>query len=311
MIKNDLKIQALLHGDIFEQLANDRNIDINEAREIVANMSFKDYRKFLEATLAQPTNSFSTVKPTYPNPSQVKQTPEVPDDDDADKAGNPLLRQEDIIPPSGQTIGPSSQSGNTAQGATATNTTATGTSASWPGKGTPPQVGMTVSVKGPNGVPVPGQVSQVDMSSKGVKVKNPTTGQDEWTNIDALEPFMAQNNPNQQQTQQTQQAMQPVQQQAMEDANDLARLRTLAGIKENCSAGATGASSIAISPTSMTAPIKRRSTLDSMKKEYEPKEAAKTIVGDTKPNQASGELSANLAVRGKKTASRTNNGFKK
>ena len=45
--------------------------------------------------------------------------------------------------------------------------------------------------------------------------------------------------------------------------------------------------------------------------EYVPKEAAKTIVGDTKPNQASGELSATLAANGKRTASRINNGIKR
>jgi hypothetical protein len=257
MIKNDLKIQSLIHGDIFEKLAKDRQIDINEARELVANMSFSEYYAL---------NEF-------------------------------------ITPPSGQTISPS---GPTNAG------TGTNTKANWPGKGAPPEVGMTVGLKGPNGIPVPGQISQVDMSAKGVKVKNPTTGQDEWTNLDALEPFMAQagspsappagNSSNQP----------PVPgQQTAEDANDLVRLRELAGIKENCSAGATGAGSIAVAPAAMGSMRKRQPTDEEFKKEYTPKEAAKTIVGDTKPNQASGELSSNLAVRGKKTASRTNNGFKR
>jgi hypothetical protein len=56
---------------------------------------------------------------------------------------------------------------------------------------------------------------------------------------------------------------------------------------------------------------KRQPTVEVVKKEYTPKEPAKTIVGDTKPSQASGELSANLAARGKKSAGRTNNGFKR
>ena len=314
MIKNDLKIQTLLHGDIVEQLARERMLTLEEARDLVSKMSFKDYRNFLEATLQQPTNSFSTIKPTYPNPAQVKQTPEVPDDDEQDRLSDPQLKQEDITPPSGQTIGPNSQS-NGANNPSQSNqpTAAPGSSSSWPGKGTPPQVGMTVGLKGPNGVPVPGQISQVDISAKGVKVKNPTTGQDEWTNIDALQPFMAQNNQQQgQNNQSNQQNMQQSQQQAMEDANDLQRLRELAGIKENCSAGATGSGSIAIAPVAVGNTIKRRPPAEeSQKKEYEPRDSAKTIIGDTKPNQASGELSANLAVRGKKTASRTNNGFKR
>jgi len=198
-----------------------------------------------------------------------------------------------IVPPSGQTIAP----------ATSQQKPATGPSkmkAIWPGKGAPVEVGMTVGLKGPNGLPVPGQVSQVDMAAKGVKVKNPTTGQDEWANMDNLEPFMAQDDQNQ--------TIQPGTQQ---DTNDLARLKELAGIRENCSGGATGAGAIAIAPAAMGAVKKRQPTDEQLKKEYTPKEAAKTIVGDTKPNQASGELSANLAVRGKKTASRSNNGFKK
>jgi hypothetical protein len=171
-------------------------------------------------------------------------------------------------------------------------------------------MGMTVGLKGPNGIPVPGQVSQVDASAKGVKVKNPTTGQDEWVNMDALQPFMAGGKPNAN--------IQPgagTNQQSVtttaEDAGQLTRLRELAGIKENCSAGATGAGSIAVAPAAMGSIRKRQPTDEQIKKEYTPKEAAKTIAGDTKPSQASGELSANLAARGKKSAGRINNGFKR
>ena len=279
MIKNDLKIQSLIHGDIFEQLAKYKKIDISEAREYIANMSFSEYRDLLEF----------------------------------------------ITPPSGQTIGPTGPtnapttnatqkigSGNLSQNATPPMPTAgtptPNTVNNWPGKGTTPTVGMTVGLKGPNGQPVPGQISQVDPQGKGVTVKNPTTGQEEWANMDALQPISSQNS-----GQQTGQVVPPsgMQQQTAEDANDLVRLRELAGIKENCSAGATSAGSIAVAPAAMGNMRKRQPTDEQLKKEYEPKEAAKTIVGDTKPNQASGELSSNLAVRGKKTASRTNNGFKR
>jgi len=198
-----------------------------------------------------------------------------------------------ITPPSGQTIAPSTA------GKPQTAPTASGPQkikSIWPGKGAPPEVGMTVGIKGPNGLPVPGQISQVDMTAKGVKVKNPTTGQDEWTNIDSLQPYMVQGNSAQMQE---------------ELGNKLQRMKTLAGIKEECSGGATGAGAIAMAPTSMGSIKRRQPTDEELKKEYTPKGPAKTIVGDTKPHQASGELSANLAVRGKKTATRNNNGFKK
>jgi hypothetical protein len=211
-----------------------------------------------------------------------------------------LIEAPIIVPPSGQTIGPQGSQGSQ-------NQTTSGSSqvkSIWPGKGTPIETGMTVGLKGPNGVPVPGQVSQVDMASKGVKVKNPTTGQDEWMNTDTLQPFMASgsgtptNQPNQPTT-------------TVEDTNDLARLRELAGIKENCSAGATGAGAIAVAPAAMGTMKRRQFTDEKLKKEYTPEGPPKTIVGDTKPHQASGELSANLVARGKKSAGRTNNGMKK
>lgn len=203
-----------------------------------------------------------------------------------------------ITPPSGQTITPSSTA--TAQKTQKTTSPPSQIKSLWPGQGAPVEVGMTVGIKGENGLPMPGTVSQVDMTANGVKVKNPTTGKTEWMNTDGLEPFMAA----QDGTPQPGQTVQP--------SEDIQRLRELAGIKENCSAGASGAGAIAIAPMPMGKMKKRQETNEEVpKKEYTPKGPAKTIVGDTKPNQASGELSANLAVRGKKTASRSNNGFKK
>lgn len=200
-----------------------------------------------------------------------------------------------ITPPSGQTITPS---GSSAQKQPAAQGSPQQVKSVWPGKGSPVEVGMTVGLKGPNGLPVPGTISQVDTGAKGVKVKNPTTGQEEWSNMDTLEPFMAQNQPGVQQP--------PAQQQT-----DLQRLRELAGIKENCSGGATGAGAIAIAPAPMGKVKRRQETTEQAPVEYTPKGPPKTIVGDTKPNQASGKLSADLAVRGKKTASRINNGRKR
>lgn len=213
-----------------------------------------------------------------------------------------------ITPPSGQPIAPTgpNTNGAPAAGSNATN----GATAIWPGQGAPIQQGMTVGLKGPNGIPVPGQVSQVDQGAQGVKVKDPTTGQEQWHNDSELQPFMAKGTlPGANASQQGTGVVQ-----ATEDT-ELVRLKELAGlgnIRENCSAGATGASSIAIAPTGFgKKPIKREYTQEAKPVEYVPKEAAKTIVGDTKPNQASGKLSADLAARGQKSAGRTNNGFKR
>ena len=219
-----------------------------------------------------------------------------------------------ITPPSGSTIGPSSNA-TTSQGSTPAP--GGGTQSIWPGKGAPLAVGMTVGLKGPNGLPVPGQVSQVDMASKGVKVKNPTTGQEEWQSTDNLNPYMANGTASAPATSGTsatgvntadQQPGLPAP--TTEDA-ELTRILELAGIKEDCSGGATGAGAIAIAPTAMGKMQKRQSTEEEYKAEYTRTEAPKTIVGDTKPFQASGKLSADLVANGKKAAGRTNNGMKK
>jgi hypothetical protein len=155
---------------------------------------------------------------------------------------------------------------------------------------------MTVGLKGPNGVPMPGEISKVDTMANGVTVKDPTTGKDQWMNIKDLQPFMAQG-----------QQAQPT----AEDVAHLTRLRELAGIKENCSGGATGAGAIAIAPAATGNVKKRQYPEESLQKEYTPKHSAETIAGDTKPGQASGQLSANLAASGKKSAGRINNGKKR
>lgn len=198
-----------------------------------------------------------------------------------------------ITPPSGQTIGPSANPQGQAQKQPAAAKAPQQVKALWPGQGAPVEVGMTVGLTDPKGMPVPGEVSQVDMSANGVKVKNPLTGKDEWLNTDDLQPFTVQ------------QGETPGQ------GNDLQRLKELAGISENCSGGATGAGAIAIAPAPLGRLKKREPAEEALKKEYTPREAAKTIIGDTKPNQASGELSSTLAANGKRTASRINNGIKR
>jgi hypothetical protein len=262
MKKLDNLANDLIYGDMVRKVAAQRNVGLTEARILIAEMSFKEYRDLEEDNTA-------------------------------------------ITPPSGNTIGPTTQNTQQQQANTP------GAKSTWSGKG-PITVGMTVGVKGPNGLPAPGEVSQVDMGAKGVKVKNPTTGQDEWMNMDALQPFMAAGAPggsaNIQPGTQTQ-TQQPTQEEL--DIAGLSRLRELAGIGENCSGGATGAGSIAGAAMPMGKMKKRQYPEESLQTEYTPRSSAQTIAGDTKPNQATGKLSADLAASGKVSAGRANNGRKR
>lgn len=267
MIRNDRKIQEIIHGDIIKRVAEARKINISEARDIVSRMSFKEYMKL----------------------------------------------GEDITPPSGSAIGPTSNA-TTPSANPSQPPAGAATAVSWPGKGTPVEVGMTVGLKGPNGLPVPGQVSQVDMASKGVKVKNPTTGQEEWQNTDNLNPYTAAGAgaaqlPANGTQPGTATSGAPVTT-TTEDAG-IKRMRQLAGIRENASAGATGAGSIAVAPAAMGQMQKRQHTDEERKVEYTRTEPAKSIIGDTKPFQASGKLSADLSANGMKSAGRANNGMKR
>ena len=267
MIKGDRIINALAYGDAVEKLAKERNVGLTEARMILSQMSFIEYRNLEEAGVS-------------------------------------------ITAPSGNIIGPTtSGQQNLSQQNTATAAKSPAQMKSiWPGLGAPVEVGMTVGLKGPNGLPVPGQVSQVDAGAKGVKVKNPTTGQEEWANIDSLQPFMAGSDKGQNIQSGTQSTQQPT----AEDVNDLARMRKLAGIKEDASCGATGAGAIAVAPAAMGKVKKRSDSVEESPSLEHPEAGRKTIVGATGPQASQiGKLSANNAARGKKTASRANNGFKK
>ncbi len=242
MIRNDIYIQNIVHGDAIALLAEQKNISLQEARQELSKMNFKEYYAFITEAGAA------------------------------------------IVPPSGNAIGSSAA----AQKPPVATTGPSQVKSIWPGAGAPVEVGMTVGVKDATGKQVPGQISHIDAAANGAKVKNPVTGKDEWVNTDQLEPFIAQ--------------------QGTAGQTDLQRLQELAGIKED---GGTSAGSVAVFPAPLGRLKKRESTEEALKKEYTPREPAKTIVGDTKPLQASGELSATLAANGKKTASRTNNGFKR
>jgi len=201
----------------------------------------------------------------------------------------------DIPAPSGQTISPSAA-------APATQQQPQGKQRMFvPGQ--PVLPGMTVGVNDATGRNrVPGTVSNVDKATNTVKVMDPKTGQTTTHGINDLGAIAAKATvqPNQQVSQQVGQQM----------AEELSRLRQLAGIAEDASCGASGAGGIATAPMPM-GKVKRRQPVEEVQaKEYTPT-VAKTVVGDTKPSQASGELSSTLAANGKKTASRINNGFKK
>lgn len=242
---------SLFHDVVIQNLAESKNISIEDARKEVSKLSFAEYHRLSEANGAA------------------------------------------IVPPSGNTISPTTSN----QQNTPTSAASNKMKAIWPGKGAPVEMGMTVGLKGPSGTPVPGEVTQVDATAKGVKVKNPTTGRDEWMNMDTLEPFMANSTAGGQQQQQN---IAPTAESA-----ELMRLKELAGIREDCSGGATGAGAIAVSPAAMGSVRKRQGTEEGMtKKEHTPKGPSKTIVGDTKPMQATGELSATLAANNKPTANR-------
>lgn len=264
MLRHSPKIIDLMYESAINRLAITKGITLRESKQEIAQMSFIQYLTLLEASA-------------------------------------------NITPPSGQTIGPSASSVPAQPSAQATQNKTPQTAPAkaqimWNGPGSPIEQGMTVGLKGPNGLPVAGEITQVDTNSKGVKVKNPATGQEEWHGNDDLQQFVDGNS----KPGATPQAA-GLQQQM---AEDIRRMRHLAGIAEDASSGASCAGGIAIAPVAVGNVKRRTATEEAPAVEYTPK-VAKTVAGDTKPNQASGKLSADLAARGKKTASRTNNGFKK
>jgi hypothetical protein len=259
MLKNNPKITELMYDNLSKLLSENTSVTMQEAASTINEMSFSQYLKLIEAGA-------------------------------------------NITPPSGQQIGPNAGAPSMPGGVQPQQQNQQGvkqnapvkTPVMWRGQGAPIEQGMTVGLKGVNGVPVPGEITQVDQSANGVKVKNPTTGQEEWHGNDDLEPYIASNKP----------GMQPM-------AEEIKRIRQLAGIAEDASGGCTGAGSVGGGvPVALGGMKRRKQVEEAPKVEYKAK-VAKTVVGDTKPAQASGKLSADLAARGMKTAARTNNGFKK
>jgi hypothetical protein len=255
----------MIHEMVISNLAENKNISLDEAKDIVSKMSFMEYHKLSEASA-------------------------------------------DIAPPSGNTIG---TSGTTGTSANRGQQQPGRTQSTWTGKG-PISAGMTVGLRNKAGMSTPAEVSQVDQGANGVQVKDPKTGKTEWHNISTLEPYMVGRSDDQSKlsTRPGEEGFPMHALMQMEEQKELSRIKELAGIQENCSGGATGAGAIAIAPVAMGSVKKRQPTDEELKTEYTPKTAAKTIIGDTKPAQASGKLSADLAASGKLSAGRTRNGKK-
>ena len=194
------------------------------------------------------------------------------------------LTENTVTPPSGQQVGSkSSGTGDTAN--TAPN------NKMWANPNAPITAGMTVGVKDPKGQVMPMQVSQVDQNASGVKVRDMTTGKEEWYNKDQLATMgiTTENDDNGD---------------TSEDDAELTRILELAGISEMASAGASCAGAIAAGPSGMGTTRKRSQESVTLDSEHNRDTPYKSIIGDTKPAQASGQLSANLAASGKPTARR-------
>ena len=146
MLRHSPKIIDLMYESAINRLAITKGITLRESKQEIAQMSFIQYLTLLEASA-------------------------------------------NITPPSGQTIGPSASSVPAQPSAQATQNKTPQTAPAkaqimWNGPGSPIEQGMTVGLKGPNGLPVAGEITQVDTNSKGVKVKNTATGQ-----AHGLQPF--------------------------------------------------------------------------------------------------------------------------
>lgn len=202
------------------------------------------------------------------------------------------LIEQPITPPSGQALGPSTpkQTTTTPQIDTMKSDDEKETVVGWSGVG-PITPGITVGLQHDTNKVIPGKVEKVDNATKTVTVLNPTTNKTEvYSNTDPrIQKFMAKK-------------------EVEQTTEDLKRLKHLAGIVETSSAGAVSAGNIAVAVKELDNNgelIRRRSkTEEKWSKEYKGLPGNKTIVGDTKPNQAIGELSANLVANNKVSAAR-------
>lgn len=203
-----------------------------------------------------------------------------------------LALTENVVPPSGQPVGngtPNKPNAGAENDGNDDNDDNANGAKMWSNPNAPIAAGMTVGIQGDGGAVIPMQVSQVDQNAAGVKVKDPTTGKEQWYNKDQLSTFGI--------TTEGEESEET-------DTTDLDRLRELAGLGEMASAGASCAGAIATAPTPVGKVRTRSEESARLKSEHKRDTPYETIIGDTKPAQASGQLSANLAASGKPTARR-------
>lgn len=200
-----------------------------------------------------------------------------------------------VEPPSGKQVGSKPVNANQPNNTPSKpDGDATAQAKMWSNPSAPITAGMTVGVTNDGGAVMPMQVSQVDQNASGVKVKDLTTGKEEWYNKDQLATMGM--------TAESDDA--DIDNDEDTDGN-LNRILELAGVKEMASMGASCAGAIASAPASMGSTRKRSEESVSLDSEHKRDDPYKSIIGDTKPAQASGQLSANLAASGKPTARRT------
>jgi hypothetical protein len=212
------------------------------------------------------------------------------------------ITEQNITPPSGQTLGPS----NITKQSMSSTTTATPPDekeeevVGWTGVG-PITQGVTVGLQHDRNKIVPGKVEKVDVSNKTITILDPTTNKPQvYSNSDPrIQKFMVKTGTTQKPT-----APPTTPTQTTEE---ISRLKHLAGIVENSSAGAVSAGNVAVAIKELGDGgqlLRRSKTEERWAKEYKKPPGNKTIVGDTKPSQASSELSANLVANNKVSASR-------
>ena len=198
-----------------------------------------------------------------------------------------------LIPPSGQPIGYDNS-------VKKPNSPATSNVTTWTSNALPMAKDMIVGVTSANGMPEEGTVT--DISPDLVKVRG-LNGQEQSYNpkdprlvpVAAKKPVPvpATNTQTQQQTQ-----LQPQTPNQVQEEKDLARLKHLAGIAEDCSGGASGASGIAVMATEMAPLVRRRGDIHV---------ATGSVEGaDSGKRRATKKLSTALADEGKvQSASRS------
>ena len=353
MIKNDYIINSLIHENVIEKLSKIRNISIKEAKSIISSMTFGQYKDLLEEPIVPPSgNPITAPQPQKSVNAQKAPTKNIkaiwPGSNAPVEVGMAVGIKDAKGLPANAVV---TQVDKSAKGVKARNPQG---KEEWYNMNTlQPGMAMNKDTQKTIEATKPSLQSRIE-DLKARKQKNKQEVEwlragllpHEWPEYDEFDDYekidtepTASNVRRVSGTYGTKfhkyQKPEPENSDDLENITDLEknpeleielepkepkiieelmRLKQLAGISETCSAGASGAGSVAVGVVEMgKGNVIRRQTNSEKKysREYTPESAPKTIVGDTKPNQASGELSTKLVQKGKKTASRKNNGFKK